>query len=96
MFKVNMMSIIKVISAIFCFSLAMLAFCLVVTSPASPIPALIVLFILCIDDTVISHILIKKGKENSPYFDPEHYWKYEQLIYIIECLIVIIMYRYLL
>ena len=96
MFKVNMISIIKVISAIFCFSLAMLAFCLVVTSPASPIPALIVFFILCINDTVISHILIKKGKENSPYFDQEHHWKYEELIYAIECLIVIIMYRYLL
>ena len=96
MFKVNMISIIKVISSIFCFSLAMLAFCLVVTSPASPIPALIVLFILCIDDTVISHILIKKGKENSPYFDPEHHWKYSQLIGIIDFLIVIIMYRYLL
>ena len=96
MFKVNVISIIKVILTIFDLFLGWLAFCLVVASPASPIPALIVLFILCIDDTVISHILIKKGKENSPYFDPEHHWKYSHLIGIIDFLIVIIMYRYLL
>ena len=96
MFKVNIVPIIKLILTIFDLFLGWLAFCLVVTSPASPIPALVVFFILCINDTVISHKKKKKGKENSPYFDPEHHWKYEQLIYVIECLIVIIMYGYLL
>ncbi len=96
MFKVNMMSIIKVISAIFCVFLGCIAVYSMAKSQASLIPGYICIFMLCIDDTVISHILIKKGKENSPYFDPEHHWKYSQLIGIVDCLIVIIMYRYLL
>ena len=96
MFKVNMMSIIKVISAIFCVFLGCIAVYSMAKSQASLIPGYICIFMLCIDDTVISHILIKKGKENSPYFDPEHHWKYSHLIGIIDFLIVIIMYRYLL
>ncbi len=96
MFKVSMMSIIKFISSIFGLSLGYLAIYSMAKSQASLIPGYICIFMLCIDDTIISHILIKKGKENSPYFDPEHHWKYSHLIGIIDFLIVIIMYRYLL
>ena len=96
MFKVNMMSIIKVISAIFCVFLLELAAYSVAKSPASPIPAFICILMLIVVDWVIDYILVKKGKENSPYFDPEHRWKYGLPIYAIVCLIVIVMYRYLL
>ena len=91
-----MISIIKVISAIFCVFLLELAAYSVAKSPASPIPAFICILMLIVVDWVIDYILVKKGKEKSPYFDPEHHWKYSHLIGIIDFLIVIIMYRYLL
>ena len=96
MFKVNMMSIIKVISAIFCVFLGCIAVYSMAKSQASLIPGYICIFMLIVIDWAIDYILVKKGKENSPYFDPEHHWKYSQLICVVDCLIVIIMYRYLL
>ena len=84
MFKINIMPIIKFISAVICLSLFL------------SLPALICIFIPFIVDEIISHILIKKGHENSPYFDPKHQWKYGLPIYALACLIIIVMYRYLL
>ena len=90
------MPIMKFITAIFYFILAWIALCLIGKSKASPLPALICIFIPFIVDEIISHILIKKGLENSPYFDPKHQWKYGAPIDIAVFLIIIVMYRYLL
>ena len=96
MFKINIMPIMKFITSIFYFILAWIALCLIGKSKASPLPALICIFIPFIVDEIISHILIKKGHENSPYFDPKHQWKYGAPIDIAVFLIIIVMYRYLL
>ncbi len=96
MFKINIMPIIKFISAVICLSLFLFAVYSMRQSKASPLPALICIFIPFIVDEIISHILIKKGHENSPYFDPKHQWKYGLPIYALACLIIIVMYRYLL
>lgn len=95
MFKINIMLIIKYISAIACFYLAYFALYVVGKSKASPLPALICIFIPFVVDRIISHILIKKGHENSPYFDPKHQWKYSAPIYALACLIIIVIYKYL-
>ena len=84
MFKINTMSIMKFITAVVCFSLFGFAVYSMNQSKASPLPFL------------ISHILIKKGHENSPYFDPKHQWKYFAPIYAVVCLIIIVIYKYLL
>lgn len=65
-------------------------------SKASPLPFLICACILYVVDGIISHILIKKGHENSPYFDPKHQWKYFAPIYAVVCLTIIVIYKYLL
>ena len=96
MFKINIMPIMKFITAIFYFILAWIALGLIGKSKASPLPALICIFIPFVVDRIISHILIKKGHENSPYFDPKHQWKYGAPIDIIVFLIIIVMYKYLL
>lgn len=96
MFKINIMSIIKYISAIAYFYLAYHALYLVDRSKASPLPALICIFIPFVIDRIISHILIKKGHENSPYFDPKYQWKYGLPIGTVDCLIIIVIYKYLL
>ena len=96
MFKINIMPIIKFITAIICFSLFLFAVYSMRQSKASPLPFLICIFIPFIVDRIISHILIKKGHENSPYFDPKHQWKYGAPIDIIVFLIIIVMYKYLL
>ncbi len=96
MFKINIMSIIKYISAVFCLILACFAAYLVGKSKTSQLPAAICVFIPFIIDGIISHILVKKGHENSPYFDPKHQWKYGLPLYAVDCLIVIVIYKYLL
>ena len=96
MFKINIMSIIKYISAVVCFSLFGFAVYSMNQSKASPLPFLICACILYVVDGIISHILIKKGHENSPYFDPKHQWKYFAPIYAVVCLIIIVIYKYLL
>ena len=96
MFKINIMLIIKYISAIACFYLAYFALYVVGKSKASLLPALICVCIAFVIDAIVSHILIKKGHENSPYFDPKHKWKYGLPIYAVVCLIIIVIYKYLL
>lgn len=96
MFKINIMQIMKFITAVVCFSLLGFAVYSMNQSKASPLPALICIFIPFVVDRIISHILIKKRHENSPYFDPKHQWKYGAPIDIIVFLIIIVMYKYLL
>ena len=96
MFKINIMQIMKFITAIFYFILAWIALGLIGKSKASPLPALICIFIPFVVDRIISHILVKKRHENSPYFDPKHQWKYCAPIYALVCLIIIVIYKYLL
>ena len=96
MFKINIMPIMRFITAIGCFYLAYLALYVVGKSKASLLPALICVCMAFVIDGIISHILIKKGHENSPYFDPKHQWKYGAPMYAAVCLIIIVMYKYLL
>ena len=86
MFKINIMQIMKFITAVVCFSLFGFAVYSMNQSKASPLPALICACMLYVVDGIISHILIKKGHENSPYFDPKHQWKYFAPIYAVGCL----------
>ena len=83
MFKINLMQIRKFITAVVCFSLFGFAVYSMDQSKASPLPFLICACILYVVDRIISYILIKKGHENSPYFDPKHQWKYGAPIDII-------------
>ncbi len=96
MFKINIMQIMKFITAVVCFSLFGFAVYSMNQSKASPLPFLICACMLYVVDGIISHILIKKGHENSPYFDPKHQWKYFAPIYAVGCLIIIVIYKYLL
>ena len=96
MFKINIMQIMKFITAVVCVLLASFAAHLIGKSKASQLPAAICVCMLLVIDPIISYILVKKGHENSPYFDPKHQWKYFAPIYAIACLIVIVMYKYLL
>ena len=96
MFKINIMQIMKFITAVVCFSLFGFAVYSMNQSKASPLPALICIFIPFVVDRIISHILVKKGHENSPYFDPKHKWKYCAPMYAFVCLIIIVIYKYLL
>lgn len=86
----------KFITAVVCFSLFGFAVYSMNQSKASPLPFLICACILYVVDGIISHILIKKGHENSPYFDPKHQWKYFAPIYAVVCLTIIVIYKYLL
>lgn len=94
--RINIMQIMKFITAVVCFSLFGFAVYSMNQSKASPLPALICACMLYVVDGIISHILIKKGHENSPYFDPKHQWKYFAPIYAVGCLIIIVIYKYLL
>ena len=96
MFKINIMLIMRFITAVVCFSLFVFAVYSMNKSKASPLPALICAFMLIVIDEIISYILVKKGHENSPYFDPKHKWKYCAPIYAAVLLIIIVMYGYLL
>ena len=96
MFKINIMQIMKFITAVVCFSLFGFADYSLNHSKPSPLPALICACMLNVVDGLISQIKIKKGHENSPYFDPKHQWIYFAPIYAVGCLIIIVIYKYLL
>ena len=80
MLKIDVMailnSVLNTIAFIDSIILAGFALYVVERSQASPIPALICLFISFVVDSIISHILIKNKREDSLYFTPEHKWKY--------------------
>lgn len=69
-------TILKYIAFIICVILAFFAIYLVGRRQASPIPTLICAFAPIVVDSIIAHILIKNKHEDSPYFTPEHGWKY--------------------
>ncbi len=82
-------TILKYIAFIICVILAFFAIYLVGRRQASPIPTLICAFAPVVVDSIIVHILIKNKHEDSPYFTPEHGWKYRLSIDAVIFLIII-------
>ncbi len=98
MLKIDIMailnSVLNTIAFIDSIILAGFALYVVERSPASPIPALICAFIPLVIDSIISHILIKNKREDSPYFIPEHKWKYNFPVLVGILLIIIGIYLF--
>ena len=80
MLKIDIMailnSILNTIAFIDSIILAGFALYVVERSQASPIPALICACIPLVIDSIISRILIKNKREDSPYFAPGYGWQY--------------------
>ena len=92
MLKIDVMailnSILNTIAFIDSIILAGFALYVVERSQASPIPALICACIPLVIDSIISRILIKNKREDSPYFTPEHRWKYHFPVWVSTLLIM--------
>ena len=92
--KIAKMQIIKIILGIVYFGLISYAVHLLNNPNLSPLPLLIGVSMLVVMEIVISHILIKTNHTDSPFFDPEHKWKYGFPVSIAVLLIVIMIYLY--
>ena len=92
--KIALMLIIKYALAFIILGLIIIAGHLLEYPNVSPFPIAIGLLVLIVGEIVVSHILIKTNHTNSPFFDPEHKWKYGAPIYIAVLLIVIMINLY--